>query len=243
MATYERLAKIYDDAIGMDETMMGMLLLRRFLVSGHAKGDVLEVAAGTGRNLPYYGTACTSLTVTDASKAMLEVAVDVGKQKSCAVPIGLAVKTKAEDLSAALNGRQFDTVVDTFGLCSFDDPVEALRQMQACCKKDGTILLLEHGRSSWLPWLTNILDKQAVEHAAKWGCVWNRDIKSIVEASCLEVISLDTYHFGTTYYIVGRPGRSSAHNERTAVMATSISEAPAGGHSHSCVGSCSCSCR
>ncbi len=40
----------------------------------------------------------------------------------------------------------FDTVVDTFGLCSYDDPVSVLKEMARCCKKDGKILLIEHGR-------------------------------------------------------------------------------------------------
>ena len=205
IATYEKLAPTYDAKIHLDETVMGMSLLRRFLI-GNAKGEVLEVATGTGRNMPFYPSSCTSLTVTDASRAMLEVAVTIGRQKECAAPVTLAVKTTAEGLVASMEGRQFDTVVDTFGLCSFDDPVEALRQMQACCKEGGKILLLEHGKSSWLPWLTQILDKHVEKHAAKWGCVWNRDIMNIIEQSGLIVESKHVYHFGTTYYIIGRPG-------------------------------------
>lgn len=37
--------------------------------------------------------------------------------------------------------------MDTFGLCSYEDPVKALTEMQRVCKKGGRILLLEHGRS------------------------------------------------------------------------------------------------
>jgi methyltransferase OMS1 len=39
------------------------------------QGDVLEVAAGTGRNLPYYRYGdISSLTLADISPPMLEVA-------------------------------------------------------------------------------------------------------------------------------------------------------------------------
>lgn len=58
---------------------------------------------------------------------MLEQAVQASKQRACSVLIKEAVKTDAEALSASLQGKQFDTVVDTFGLCSFRDPVAALK--------------------------------------------------------------------------------------------------------------------
>jgi ubiquinone/menaquinone biosynthesis C-methylase UbiE len=44
----------------------------------------------------------------------------------------------------------FDTVLDAFGLCSYEDPVAALREMRRVCRPDGRVLLLEHGRS-YLP--------------------------------------------------------------------------------------------
>jgi hypothetical protein len=50
---YDGLASKYDSQIGSDELVMGMWLLRRWL-AGQAKGNVLEVATGTGRNHKYY---------------------------------------------------------------------------------------------------------------------------------------------------------------------------------------------
>ena len=45
----------------------------------------------------------------------------------------------------------------------------------------------------------------AQAHAAKWGCVYNRDIDAIVAESGLRVLRRHTFHFGTTYAIVGAP--------------------------------------
>jgi methyltransferase OMS1 len=108
----------------------------------------------------------------------------------------------AEALPA--EGSSFDTVVDTFGLCSFEDPAAALRQMAAALAPGGTLLLLEHGRSHYA-FLNGILDRGAAAHATSWGCEWNRDIAAVVAAAAaaagLEVVTLRRFHFGTTYYI------------------------------------------
>uniref|UniRef100_M4BCC2 Methyltransferase type 11 domain-containing protein n=1 Tax=Hyaloperonospora arabidopsidis (strain Emoy2) TaxID=559515 RepID=M4BCC2_HYAAE len=108
----------------------------------------------------------------------------------------------------------FDTVVDTFGLCSMDDSVQTLREMQRVCKKDGgRILLLEHGQSSYT-WLSGILDKFADLHAQKWGCHWNRDILKLIDQAGLEVESVRRFHFGTTYYVVAKPGCGQDKNSK-----------------------------
>lgn len=118
---------------------------------------------------------------------------------------------------APFESESFDAVVDTFGLCSFEDPVAALREMSRVCRRkkkknagsgdapgSGKIYLLEHGRSDW-DWVSNILDKHADPHAKRWGCYWNRDILAIVREAGLEIESVARYHLGTTYVIVAAP--------------------------------------
>ena len=48
---FNSVAEKYDDQIGRDEVVMGINMLRRSLLYFHAKGTVLEVGAGTGRNV------------------------------------------------------------------------------------------------------------------------------------------------------------------------------------------------
>ena len=157
----------------------------------------------TGRNFGYYPKG-TKLTATDCSPAMVEVARS--KAGECEAS---SVDVRVEDVQArkgmGFKAGSFDTVVDTFGLCSYEDPVAALREMARVCKRGdqrGQILLIEHGRSESHAWLTNILDKHARPHAAKWGCYWNRDIVGIVKEAGLTIVQRHEFHFGTTQLIV-----------------------------------------
>jgi methyltransferase OMS1 len=59
------------EQIGRDETYMGINLLRRSLLYFHAKGTVLEVGAGTGRNLSYYPSHVKRLVLSETSNQML----------------------------------------------------------------------------------------------------------------------------------------------------------------------------
>jgi hypothetical protein len=73
--TWDTLAATYDSAIDYDETFLGIKLLRRWLVRS-AQGRILEVSAGTGRNLAYYplGSRASALTVADRSPEMVATA-------------------------------------------------------------------------------------------------------------------------------------------------------------------------
>jgi methyltransferase OMS1 len=196
---------------------MGIQLLRRFLLR-NATGDVLEVGCGTARNLPYYRPdRVRRLVLTDSSPAMLDrarskirSAAEAGKLEGSSSSPPRTIAYQADAHRLPLPDRSFDTVVDTFGLCSYDDPVAVLGEISRVCKPSGRILLLEHGRTKKWDWLSAHLDRTAPTHAANWGCVWNRDLDDILERSGLRVESIHTWHFGTTYYVVCRPASRDA---------------------------------
>jgi methyltransferase OMS1 len=104
---------------------------------------------------------------------------------------------------------KYDTIIQTFGLCSVADPEKLLVNMAAKLQPDtGRIILLEHGRGD-REWMNKRLDKSAPEHFAKFGCWWNRDIEQLVREAAqkvpgLEVVKLERplwFQWGTTLLI------------------------------------------
>ncbi|KAG9239471.1 S-adenosyl-L-methionine-dependent methyltransferase [Amylocarpus encephaloides] len=222
---YNEIAKKFDTEVDWTEKVMGIKSLRKKMTQ-QAVGEVLEVSIGTGRNLEYYefdfGNLSTqggkrkvkSLTAIDMSAGMLEVAHD---KFSNLFPGILGVRwivadaaerakippppRNANERSGNKVGEKYDTIIQTMGLCSVDNPVALLKSLGEVVKEDeGRILLLEHGRGTW-SWLNNMLDKSAEGHANAFGCWWNRDLRKIVQESGLEVVKFETRHLGTTSWI------------------------------------------
>ena len=134
---YERAAKDYDR--WMDRFDPLMLGNGRASLCARARGRTLEVAIGTGRNIPLYRGA-VELTGIDRSPAMLAVA----RVTSARRPVDLRVGT-AEALEFA--DEEFDTVVFTLCLCTIPDPWKALAEARRVLRPGGRLLLLEHVRS------------------------------------------------------------------------------------------------
>jgi ubiquinone/menaquinone biosynthesis C-methylase UbiE len=103
-----------------------------------------------------------------------------------------------------LPDRSFDTVVSSLSLCTFPDPVAALRERGSVCRPEGQILLLEHGRSQQ-PWLARLQDRRADRHAKHLGCQWNREPLLLVRQARLQVVDSRRYFLGIFHLIRARP--------------------------------------
>ncbi|KAI8937044.1 hypothetical protein NX059_006263 [Plenodomus lindquistii] len=228
---FDKEADGYDEKVNLAETTM-LLNWRRKKLTEMAKGHVLEVAVGTGRNIPYYKTKqCATVTLLDQSGPMLEVA----KRKWNDTHKEYFSRTFFKQQSAidpiippwdAQKG--YDTVIQTMGLCSTPEPVKLLQNLEASTNENGQILLLEHGKSHY-NWLNNILDKTAPAHADEHGCWWNKDIAQIIEESGLEVVKLKRYNFGTTWWVELKPRKGLRQKlaEKVAAAAQQPAEAQA----------------
>ncbi|CAI7648556.1 unnamed protein product [Penicillium bialowiezense] len=226
---YNTTASTFDADVEISEKAMGLGKKRRDLVQ-MARGNVLEVSCGTGRNLPFYelgerrgvdkdGRAsvlgCQTVTFLDLSPQMIaitkekfedlhpnfsRVAFQAGDAGSVGPPTIARPGSAGETLPP-----YFDTILQTMGLCSMPDPSATLRHLGTITEPTrGRILLLEHGRSHY-DWLNRILDNLAPAHADRHGCWWNRDIGAIVRESGLEIVEEKRWHMGTTWRYVLRP--------------------------------------
>jgi ubiquinone/menaquinone biosynthesis C-methylase UbiE len=110
-----------------------------------ARGQVLEIAVGSGRNFPYYPRD-VRLTAMELSSAMLELA------RARAAELGLEVDLRPGDAQALeFPDDSFDTVVCTFSLCSIPDDRKAVAEIRRVLRPGGQLILLEHVRSPSLP--------------------------------------------------------------------------------------------
>lgn len=203
----EEIRDIYDEVAPRFEALealpewLGVRRLRGRLL-GRARGRVLEVAVGTGRDLPHYPAGC-AVTGIDLSRGMLEEArrraAGSGRDPQAARPLA-----QADTERLPFRDGTFDTVVDALTLCTYPDPARALGEMARVCRPDGRILLLEHGRSDrrWLAWLQ---DRWAGPHYRKFGCRLTREPRQLVEQAGLAVESADRTFLGVFHLVEARP--------------------------------------
>lgn len=159
-----------------------------------ASGNVLEVAIGTGKNLPHYPRDCT-ITAVDLSPNMLAVARERAER------LDLDVDFRIMDAEALdFPDGSFDTVVATLSTCTFPDPVKALREMARACRPGGKVLLLEHGRSSH-PRLARFQDRRAEGFAKPLGCHWNREPFELVKHAGLTTVTVRRTFFGMLHTV------------------------------------------
>ena len=106
---------------------------------------MLEIAVGTGRNLPFYPEGAR-LTGVELSPKMLEIA------HRRARGLGIEADLRVGDAqSLPFPDASFDTVVATLALCTIPDDRRAVAEAARVLRPGGLLLLLEHVRSPLLP--------------------------------------------------------------------------------------------
>jgi ubiquinone/menaquinone biosynthesis C-methylase UbiE len=137
---WDRKSGTYDKEMGFwDRRLFGD---SRQWACAQATGEVLEVAVGTGLNLPFYPEHVT-ITGLDLSDRMLDIA------RARAAELGRAVTVRQGTAHALpFADGSFDTVVCTFGLCAIPDIDTAVDEMVRVLRPGGRLILVDHIESS-----------------------------------------------------------------------------------------------
>ncbi|MFI7706902.1 class I SAM-dependent methyltransferase [Nonomuraea sp. NPDC049480] len=139
---WDKHARSYDKEMGFfDRHFFGDT---RAWICSQATGDVLEVAIGTGLNLPHYPKG-VRLSAIEWSPAMLD------RARQRAADLGLQADLREGDAQALDFAEDaFDTVVCTFSLCSIFDYRRAIAEMVRVLRPGGLLLLADHvAASAW----------------------------------------------------------------------------------------------
>jgi ubiquinone/menaquinone biosynthesis C-methylase UbiE len=155
-----------------------------------ARGRVLEVAIGTGRNLPHY-PADVAITGVELSPAMLSIA------RQRAARLGRDADLREADAEhLPFDGASFDTVVCALSLCTIPSPAAALSEMLRVLVPGGRLLLLDHIGSTWPPvyaaqWLLErVTIRAAGEH-------FTRRQLALVKAAGFQIVETERLKAGT----------------------------------------------
>jgi SAM-dependent methyltransferase len=160
---------LIDVACGVDSVRN-----QRIKVVPLARGRVLEIGIGTGRNLEYY----------DETKIAKIVGLDLELHRLAQKRLrrrGVSVELVAMTAERIpFPEASFDTVLSTYSLCTIPDPEAALREIRRVLAPDGLFIFCEHGLSPdasvrrWQDRLTPLWSRFT------GGCHLNRDISGLL---------------------------------------------------------------
>jgi len=163
-----------------------------------ARGRILEIGFGTGRNLAHYPPTVRCIEAIDPDLDLDRLSLPRIAHASIEVDFH---HLNAEHLP--FEATSFDTVVSTFTLCSIPDVVHALGEVRRVLKPGGQFLFLEHGRAP---------DARVVRWQGRlnrlWmplagGCHLNRPVRELVSDAGLEIGPVQDYYLARTPKFVG----------------------------------------
>ncbi len=171
MRGLEQIPWLYDAGMALAE-LRWLARWRGWLVGG-ARGRVLEIGCGTGRNLPRYPASARVVGI-DPHWQNLERA----RRRA---PVAALVQARAEALP--FRDGAFDTVVSSLVLCSVDDPAAALAELRRVLAPGGALRAIEHVRAD-RGWRARLQDAvQPAWTVVSGGCRPNRDTEAAVQTA------------------------------------------------------------
>lgn len=172
---------------------------QREKVVPRARGQVLEIGAGSGRNFPYYDAGNVERIFA------LEPAVkmrDRAKQRKKESAIEIEwLDLPTEEIP--LESRTIDTVLVTYTLCTIPDVAKALAQIYRVMKPEGDLIFCEHGLApdpkieTWQKRINPVWGLLA------GGCNLNRNIPKLITGAGFKMIDVEQMYLPGTPKFAG----------------------------------------
>jgi ubiquinone/menaquinone biosynthesis C-methylase UbiE len=156
-------------------------------LAADADGEVLEVGAGTGRNLPHYRRA-TRVVALEPDPEMRARAAKAASRAGVAVDL-----IDGDAMHLPFPDESFDTAVMSLVLCTIPDPARALAEAHRVLRPRGTLRFYEHVRAED-PKLARWQDRLA--RPWRWigrGCRANQETVDLIGAGAFKVRDLDRF--------------------------------------------------
>ncbi len=141
------IAKTYDYA--MRSTEKRCLKQWRNELLTHARGDLLEIGAGTGVNLPHFPNNISSLTLSEPD---LQMRKHLQRKVTTIATDNCSIASWSSD-SIGMPDASYDTIVSTLVLCSVPCLDSSLSEIKRLLRPNGVLLFLEHIASDHHPTL------------------------------------------------------------------------------------------
>jgi ubiquinone/menaquinone biosynthesis C-methylase UbiE len=170
-----------------------------------ARGEVLEIGIGSGRNLEFYTRDVQRVYGVDPSLELQKIA----RQRMGSLNVEFVMQSAERQLP--LEKASIDTAVITWTLCSIPNPVEALWEVRRVLRPDAVLIFIEHGHSpdgrtaAWQERLTPLWKRIG------GGCHLNRRIGDLIVQAGFQISDLKTFHLPGpkpmtfTYQGIARP--------------------------------------
>jgi ubiquinone/menaquinone biosynthesis C-methylase UbiE len=191
---YDEAARSYDSwMVGFDRVMLGR---GRSRMCSRARGPTLEVAVGTGGNLPFYPPD-VQLTGVDLSPAMLAFAER--RAQDLALDVELEVGD-AERLE--FPDERFETVTATLLMSTVPSPQRAAEEMWRVLRVGGRLLILDFARSPVTP--VRWVERALAPLTARSRFSLLRDPLEYIQAVGFTIEHVDRFRLGVIEEIVAR---------------------------------------
>lgn len=163
-----------------------------------ARGVVLEIGAGGGRNLALYDTSKVERVIA------LEPDREMTRRGRARTPDGLQIEWLESGAEAArLPAGSLDTIVTTYTLCTIPDAIGALRGLRRALRPEGRLLFCEHGLAPDAEVRTWQKRIEPVWRPLAGGCHLTRDIEALIAEAGWRIETAERMYLPGTPRIAG----------------------------------------